>query len=163
MRKIFLFGMLLLAANVFCQEPLTKDQEKKLKTIQSETKKRLNSIVADTKMTAGEKKSNVQLLKNERDAKLADFMASTQASQALAKDPVKWDAAVKQIDKNETTRLKKEKQSRLSEIGIQQKELDEQETEIDKQMKELKARQDYIKKQQKALKDKEKAVKNEYK
>ena len=163
MRKIFLAGMLLLAVNAFCQEPLTKDQEKKMNTIQKETTKQLNSIVADTKMTSGEKKSQVQLLKNERNAKLADFMASTQVSAALVKDPVKWDAAMKQIDKNETTRLKKEKQSRLDEISSQQKELDKRQSDIDKQIKDLKSKQDDIKKQQKALKDKEKAVKNEYK
>jgi len=163
MRKIFLVGMLLLSANIFCQELLTKDQEKKMQTIQKETTKQLNGIVADTKMTAGEKKSKVQLLKNERDAKLTDFMANTQVSSALAKDPVKWDAAMKQIDKNETARLKKERKSRLDDISSQQKELDKQQKEIDKQMKELKARQDDIKKQQKALSDKEKAVKNEYK
>ena len=163
MRKIFLFGMLLLAVNAFCQEPLTKDQEKKLKTIQQETTKQLNSIVSDTKMTPGEKKSKVQLLKNGRDAKLADFMAVSQVEKALTKDPVKWDAAMKQIDKNETTRLKEEKQKRLDEISSQQKELDKQQAEIDRQIKDLKGRQDKIKQQQKALNDKQKAVKNEYK
>ena len=131
--------------------------------MQKETTKQLNSIVADAKMTSGEKKINVQLLKNERDAKLADFMENAQVSAALAKDPVKWDAAVKKIDKNETARLKKEKQSRLNDISSQQKELDKQQKEIDKQMKDLKAKQDDIKKQQKALKDKEKEVKDEYK
>jgi len=163
MKKIFLVGMLLLSVNAFCQEPLTKDQEKKMNTIQKETTKQLNSIVADAKMTSGEKKSQVQLLKNERNAKLADFMASTQVAAALTKDPVKWDAAMKQIDKNETTRLKKERQGRLDEISSQQKELDKQQSEIDRQIKELRSKQGDIKKQQKSLKDKEKAVKNEYK
>ena len=163
MKKIFLVGMLLLSASVFCQEPLTKDQEKKLKTIQKETTKQLNSIVDDEKMTSGEKKSNVQLLKNERDAKITGFMANAQVEAALAKDPVKWDAALKRIDKNETARLKKEKQSRLNEIDLQQKELSKQDKDFDKQIKDLKSRQDDIKKQQKALKEKEKAVKDEYK
>ena len=164
MRKVFLAGMLLLlSASVFCQEPLTKDQEKRVKAVQSETTKRLNTIVANEKMSPGEKKSNMQLLRNERDTKLADFMADAQVSNALAKDPVKWDAAVKQIDKNETARLKKERQSRLDEISSQQKELNKRHAEIDKQIKELKAKQDDIKKQQKGLSDKEKAVKNEYK
>ncbi len=162
MRNIFLFGMLLLAINAFGQEPLTKDQEKKLKTIQKETTKQLNSIVDNAEMTQGEKKSRIQLLKNERDSKLADFMASTQVSQALSKDPVKWSKAEKQIDKNEVARLKNEKKNRLAEISSQQKLLEKQESDIEKQLKDLKAKQADIKQQQKNLKNKEKSVKSEY-
>ena len=164
MRKVFLAGMLLLlSASVFCQEPLTKDQEKRVKAVQSETTKRLNAIVANEKMSPGEKKANMQLLRNERDAKLADFMTSAQVSQILAKDSVKWDAAIKKIDKNEATRLKNERQDKLNEISLQQKELDKRQAELDKQMKELKIKQEDIKKQRKVLKDKEKATKSQYK
>ena len=165
MKKYFLFlvGMLLVSANMFCQEPLTKDQKKKADTIQKETTKELNSIVADTQMSAVEKKGKVQLLKIDRDARLAEFMANAQLTTILVKDPVKWDTAVKQIDKNESSKLKKEKQGRLDEISSQQKDLDRQMSELDRQIKDLKSKQGDIKKQQKILNDRKKEIKNEYK
>jgi len=164
MKKIFLlFGMLLFAASAFCQEPLTKDQNKKLKAIQKEATTELNKLVANDALTPDEKKRRVVSMKNDRNAKMAEFMGVLQVEKALTKDPVKWDAAMKQIDKNEANRLKAEKQKRLDEIASQQKELNKQQSELDRQMKELKGRQDKIKEQQKALKNKAKEVKKEYK
>ncbi len=153
MKKIILISMIFVAANAFGQTiqnvPLNKEQEKKVKTIQKQAQSQLDAVVSNTQMKVEEKKAKVRAMKGERDAQLSDILTTEQYQTVMTKDPVKWEAAVKNIDKNESNRLKTEMQQQLDDISSQQKKLDSQ--------------MDDLKKQQKSLKDKEKAVKSQYK
>ena len=167
MKKIILAGMMLMAFNVFAQTtinvPLNKDQEKKVKVIQKEAQQKVDKVVNDPQMSVEAKKNEVRLIRENRNGQLKDIMTTEQFATLMQKDPVKWENAGKQIDKNEKARLKAAMKSELDALGVKQKELDRKKADLDRQQKELNSRKSELSGQQKDLNNQVKAVKAKYK
>ena len=162
-----LVGMLLMAFNVFAQTtinvPLNKDQEKKVKVIQKETQEKVNKVVNNADMSVETKKSEVRLIRENRNAQLNDFMTTEQFATLMQKDPIKWENAGKEIDKKEKERLKAAQKSELDALAVNQRDLDRRKADLDKQQKELNIKKSELSGQQKDLKNQQKAIKAKYK
>ena len=167
MKKIILVVMMFTAFNMFAQTvinvPLNKDQEKKVKVIQKETQGKVDKVVNNAEMSVEAKKSEVRLIRDNRNAQFNDIMTTEQFNTLMQKDAIKWENAEKQIDKFEKERLKAAKKSELDALDVKQKELDKKKSELESKQKELDAQKSALQGQQKELKDQIKAVKEKYK
>ena len=79
------------------------------------------------------------------------------------KDPVDWDGTMKKIDKQEKSRLKAERDQKLSEVEKEVRDLKGEQEDIKKQMNDLKRKQKDIGDQQKVLKQRKKDINAQYK
>ena len=164
MKKIVLavFAMFL-AGSVFCQAPLDKDQEKKVKNIHKNVSKEHEAILNNTLLTVDEKKARVDATKNARDAQLASIMTSEQAVALKSKDTIDWNKVHSRIEKMEKARLKGERDQKLKEVDQKIRDIDSQQDEIKKQQNELKRRQKDLDDQRKLLKTQRKGISDQYK
>jgi len=164
MKKIILSVLVMfLAGHVFCQAPLDKSQQKRVKEIHKSVTKDNDAILKNSAISADEKKDRVDAIKNSRDARLAAILTSEQIAAVKAKDPIDWNKVYNKINKAENSRLKAERDQKLKEVDKQMKDLDSQQDDIKRQMNELKRRQKDLTNQQKALKAKKKEINARYK
>ena len=164
MKKIILSILVMfLAGYVFCQTPMNKDQEKKVKEIHKSVTKDNDVILKNSALSADEKKARVDANKSARDARLAVVLNSEQIAAVKVKDPIDWNKVYNKIDKAEKSRLKAERDQKVKEVDKQMKELDNQQGELKKQMNELKKKQKDLSDQQKILKSEKKAINAQYK
>lgn len=161
MKKIlFIVASTLIACNVFCQTA-DKEQAKKAKDINRESQKQLTEMLKKPAMTEEERKRQVYVIKNERDAQLLRALTPAQISQV--KDPIDWDGTVKRLDKQESDRLKAEKEHILKDIEREERDLDSHMEGIKRQLDDLKRQQKDISDQQKELKQRRKEINSQYK
>ena len=164
MKKIIFIGFFVfLAGHAFCQEPLSKDQQKRVKAIHKEVLQEHNSIVKNQNISAQEKKSRIESTRSQRDTKLAAMLSSEQVNAVKAKDPIKWDKTHNQIDKIERAQMNAERDLKLREIDRQSRELSSEQDNIKKSLNDLKRKQKDLADQQKALKQKKKEINAQYK
>jgi len=164
MKKIVFIGIFVfLAGNVFCQAPLDKDQQKKVKEIHKNISKEHDGILKNQTLTVDEKKSRVDATKGARDAQLADVLTSEQIDALKAKDPIDWNKMYLAIEKQEKSRLKSEMDQRLKEVDKEVKDLKNQQDDVKRQMSDLKKKEKDLGAQQKELSAKKKSIKAEYK
>ena len=164
MKKIILaVFVMLLTIPVYCQTPLDKDQQKKVKKIHKDISKEHDNILKNTTLTVDEKKARVDATKNARDAQLATIMTSEQASALKSKDPIDWNKAYLRIEKQEKSRLKDERDQKLREVDKQIRDVESQQDDIKKQMNELKRKQKDLGDQNKVLRTQKKGIKAQYK
>jgi len=164
MKKFFLLGIIMLiAGNVFCQTPLDKNQQKKVKEIHKEITKEHNAILKNSALTADEKKARIDATRGKRDSQLAAVLSVEQKNTLLTKDPINWKNVYGEVEKQEKSRLKAEKDQKLKEVDKQVKDLDSQQAEIKKQMQDLKKRQKDLDDQYKQAKAKKKDINAQYK
>ena len=110
MKKIFLaVFVMLLANNAFCQTPLDKEQQKKVKKIHQQVSKEHGAILKNQSLTVNEKRDRVDASKTARDAHLAVFMTQEQVVGVMSKDPIDWNKVYVRIEKQELSRLKNER------------------------------------------------------
>ena len=162
-RIILVVFAMFLAGSVFCQTPLDKTQQKKVKEIHKNVSKEHDAILKNLALTADEKKARVDATKNARDAQLAAIMTSEQAVALKSKDPIDWKKAYLQIEKQEKSRLKDERDQKLREVDKLIRDVDSQKDEIKKQQNELKRKQKDLDDQLKELKTKKKGINAQYK
>jgi hypothetical protein len=161
MKKIlFIVASALISCNVFCQTA-DKEQAKKVKDINRESQKQLTELLKKPAMTEEEKKRQVYVIKNERDARLLRDLTPAQIS--VVKDPIDWDGTVKRLDKQESAKLKAEKEHILRDIDRDEKDLDSRMDGIKRQMEDLKRQQKDVSYQQKELKQRKKEINTRYK
>ena len=164
MKKFFLLGIIMLiTGNVFCQTPMDKDQQKKVKEIHKEITKEHNAILKNSALSADEKKARVDATRGKRDSQLASVLSLEQKNTLLTKDPINWKKVYSSIEKQEKSRLKAERDQKLKEVDRQVRELDIQQAEIKKQMQDLKRRQKDLDDLYKQAKAKKKEINAEYK
>jgi len=164
MKKIIIvvFAMFL-AGSAFCQTPLDKNQQKKVKAIHKNVKKEHDAVLKDAALTVDGKKARFDATKIARDAQLAVLLTSEQIAVVKSKDPIDWNKAYQKIEKQEKSRLKDERDHKLREIDKQIRDIESQKDELKNQQNELKRRQKDINDQLKALKTKKKGIKAQYK
>ena len=164
MKKIILsVFVMFLAGHVFCQSPMDKDQQKKVKEIHKKVTKENDVIMKNSAIAVNEKKALVDANKNARDAQLAVVLNSEQVAAVKSKDPIAWDKVYNKIDNMEKSRLKAERDQKLKEVDRQIRELDGQQDDLKRQMNELKRRQKDLDDQRKALKTQKKGINAQYK
>ena len=164
MKRIIFIGFLIsLAGIAFCQAPLDKAQKKKVSEINKQVQKQHNDILKNTVWTVEEKKSRVETTRHERDAELAKVLSSDQVTALTAKDPVKWDKTISQIDKQERSRLKGERDQKIREVDQQLRVVNGQQDDVKKQIKDLQRKQKDLNDQQSTLKKKKKEINAYYK
>ncbi len=167
MKKLFLFGLILIATNAFSQKienvPLNSDQQKQVKNINKEFQKQIDKIVENDKMDYNEKKSQVAKLKTDRDTQLKGMLLPEQLGTVEKDDGINWEKENKKIDKLESARLKAEMEAKIAVVQKDIDALDKPKQDLQKQIDDLKSKQKEIEKQQDALKDKQKEIKAQYK
>ena len=164
MKRIIFIGLFaFLTAHVFCQAPLSKDQQQRVKEIHKNISKEHDDILKNQTLTVDEKKSYVDDTKRARDAQLADVLTPEQINVVKAKDPIDWNKVYLKIEKQEKSRLNDEMEEKLKEVDKHLKELESHQDDLKKQMAELKKKEKDLGEQEKALKVQKKAIKDEYK
>ena len=164
MKKIILVvAAIFWAGSVFCQAPLDKDQQKKVKEVNKSVSKEHDAILKNSTMSVDEKKARVEATKNSRDAQLAVIMTPEQVVALKSKDPVDWDKAILKIEKQEKARLKDERDQKLREVDQKIRDVNSQQDEVKRQQNELKRKQKDLNDQQKSLKTQKKGINAEYK
>jgi len=157
-RFISILVLVSLTGIVFSQTPLDKNQQKRVSEITKQIQKQHNDILKSTALAVDEKKSRVEATRSERDAELAKVLSPEQVNTVKAKDPINWSKVMDQIDKQEKSRLKGERDQKLKEVDQQLRVLSGQQDDVTKQMKDLKRKQKDISDQQSALKKKKKEI-----
>ena len=164
MKKIILVVCaMFMAVSVFCQTPLDKDQQKKVKEVNKSVSKEHDAILKNSTLTVDEKKARVEATKNSRDAQLEVIMTPEQVAALKSKDPVDWNKAILRIEKQEKARLKDERDQKLREVDQKIREIDSQQDEIKRQQNELKRKQKDLNDQNKSLKTQKKGIIAQYK
>ncbi|MCL2327565.1 MAG: hypothetical protein FWC39_03510 [Bacteroidetes bacterium] len=167
MKKFLLLALICAATNAFSQAPtnipLSKEQEKQVSKINKETAKQVNAVVTNDKLSAEEKKAQLNKLKNNRDAQARQLLTPEQISTFEANDAINWDNEIKKIDKIDAANKKAEMNVKLSEVNKQMDNLKKQEKDIKTQIDKLKKQQKDIQNQQKGLKTKIKNIQAQYK
>jgi len=162
-RIILVVFAMFLAGSVFCQVPLDKSQEKRIKEIHKNVSKEHDAILKNLALTVDEKKARVDATKNARDAQLAAIMTSEQIAAVKSKDPIDWNKAYQKIEKQEKSRLKDERDQKLREVDKNIREIDSQQEELKRQQNELKRKQKDLDDQRKVLKTQKKGINIQYK
>ena len=152
-----------MAGNLFCQAPMDKEQQKKVKEIHRNITNDHKALLKNQALSVDEKKARVSASRTSRDAQLAVVLTSEQIDAVKAKDPIKWDKVVSDIDKQERSRLKGERDQKLQEVDRHLRDLKSQQDDVKFQMNELKRRQKDLAGQQKTLKTEQKQIKAQYK
>lgn len=160
---ISILAFISLAGVVFCQTPLDKNLQKKVADINKQIQKQHNDILKNTVLTVDEKKSRVEASKTQRNAELEKVLTPEQVTAVTAKDPINWSKVNDQIDKQEKSRLKGEKDQKLKEVDQQLRALGSQQDDVKKQIKDLQRKQKDLNDQQSALKKKKKEINAYYK
>ena len=164
MKRIIFIGFFVsLAGIAFCQAPLDKVQKKKVSEINKQVQKQHNDILKSTVWPVDEKKSRVEASRRERDAELGRVLTPDQVNAITAKDPVKWEKTISQIDKQERSRLKGERDQKIREVDQQLRSVNGQQDDIKKQIKDLQRKQKDLGDQQKVLKKQKKEINAYYK
>lgn len=167
MKKFMFISLVFLTSSVFGQHiknvPLNSEQEKKVKALHKDVKDQLASVISNSKMGADEKKAKVQEIKNFRNEQLHRELLPEQIGTILEKDPIKWQDAIKQIDKSESTKLKAERDAKLGDLDKQIKDISNQEGSLQKQINDLKGKQNDLKNQRKKIEGQKKEVNKQYK
>ena len=165
MKKVIFIGIFMfLAGNIFCQTvPVDKNQQKQVKQIHKEIQKQHSDVIKHPTMTVDEKKARVEATKRERDARLSGILSSEQVEAVKLKDPVDWNGTHKKIDKQETSRLKAERDVKLREVDKEIRDIDGLLDDIKVQMNDLKRKQKDLSDQKKVLKQKRKGINAQYK
>jgi len=162
-RFIFIGFLISLSGIVLCQTPLDKTQQKKVSEINKQVQKQHNDILKNSALAVDEKKSRVEATKSERDAELAKVLTPDQVNAVKAKDPINWTKVMDQIDKQERSRLKGERDQKLKEVDQQIRTVNGQQDDVKKQIKDLQRKQKDLNDQQSALKKKKKEINAYYK
>ncbi len=166
-KKILFIGLLFIAGSAFSQHiknvPLNSEQEKKVKTLHKDVNSQLKAVIENNKMTADEKKNKVYEIKAQRNEQLHKELLPEQIGTILEKDPIKWDNALKQIDKTETAKLKAERDGKLKELDKQITDLEKQNDGLQKQIDDLKQKQKELGNQVNGIKQQKKEVNAQYK